>query len=345
MTKPAALAAALCAALLAACDDGIDQPLLEQAGAQEAAPKAAPVFTPAAANQARFTPEVATAADRTPAVLRAQVLLDRARFSPGVIDGTAGENLRQAIAAFEEANGLAVDGKLDEAVFARLTELDPRPVMAEYLVTAADVAGPFIGTVPEELEALSRLPALGYATPAEALAEKFHMTEELLVALNPGVDFAVAGTRILVADRGSDRLEGKIARIDVLKGERAVRIYDASDRLLCFYQATIGSEVMPTHEGTLKVLSVAHEPSYTYDPARLNFGGSKTKLTLAAGPNNPVGSVWIDLSRDTYGIHGADEPKEIGKRFSHGCVRLTNWDAEEIASAVKAGVTVRFLDA
>ena len=278
-----------------------------------------------------------------PAMVRAQILLDRTRFSPGIIDGLGGGNTRQAIAAFEEANDLEVDGELDAKVFEQLTSGDSDRVLRDYTITQADVAGPFIGTVPEDIQALGQLEAVGYTDAREALAEKFHMSEALLDALNPGVDFARAGQRIVVASTGPDALEGKVARIDVNKAESAVRAFDADGRLLAFYPATIGSGEMPSPTGTHTVRAIAPEPNYTYDPSRVSYGDGGSKVVVPPGPNNPVGSVWIDLSKDTYGIHGTPDPAEIGKTASSGCVRLTNWDVEQLAGAVEQGVEVRFL--
>lgn len=277
-----------------------------------------------------------------PAIARAQILLDRANFSPGVIDGLGGDNTRQAIAAFEKAANLPEDGVLDAEVFQRLTAGDAGKVMADYTITAADLAGPFIGQVPSDLQAMSKLAAVGYATPLEALAEKFHMTEGLLRALNPGVDFSKAGQTIIVAAVAQTDLAADVARIVVDKTERSVRAYDANDRLLAFYPATIGSSARPAPSGDLTVVGVAPEPNYTYDPDRVSYDRGDRKVIVPAGPNNPVGSVWIDLSRDTYGIHGTPDPSKVGKTFSSGCVRLTNWDAEQLASRVKPGVRVVF---
>jgi lipoprotein-anchoring transpeptidase ErfK/SrfK len=334
-------------ALLSACGDG-SVTAEEKAGLSDGPAASAqvqpPVLKRSVVDQAEFSPDAVASQDRTPAVLRAQVLLDRARFSPGVIDGKPGENVRQAIAAFEEANGLPTDGQLDEAVFRRLTEIDSRPALKEYVIAPEDVAGPFVDRIPtDDLEAMSKLPALSYTGPAELLGEKFHMTPELIQALNPGADLTKAGTRIVVANTEAAKLEAPVQRIEVHKAERAVRAFSADGKLLAFYPATIGSDERPAPSGELKVLAVAPEPTYTFDPKRLTYKGPKTKVTIPAGPNSPVGSVWIDLSEDTYGIHGSSEPKEIGKRFSHGCVRLTNWDAEALAAAVRPGARVSFV--
>jgi lipoprotein-anchoring transpeptidase ErfK/SrfK len=277
-----------------------------------------------------------------PAMARAQILLDRTRFSPGIIDGLGGENTRQAIAAFEEANDLTVDGELDARVFEKLTAGDSARVLNDYTITEADVAGPFIGPVPDSIEALAELETVGYSNPREALAEKFHMSEALLDALNPGVDYSRAGQTIVVAQTGPNELQGDVARIVVNKAESSVRAFAADGTLLAFYPATIGSSQTPSPSGSYTVRAIAPEPNYTYDPSRVSYGDGGKAVVVPAGPNNPVGSVWIDLSRDTYGIHGTPEPAEIGKTASSGCVRLTNWDAEQLATGVKAGVEVRF---
>ncbi|OMG60935.1 MULTISPECIES: L,D-transpeptidase [Brevundimonas] len=330
-------------AVLAACGSPAETPRPEQAPVAETAASAlnreaveAAVFETVAApvegQPAR--PDAATA--------RAQILLDRANFSPGVIDGLGGDNTRQAIAAFEKAAGLPQDGVLDAEVFRRLTSGDDGRVLTDYTITAADLAGPFIGQVPADLTDMAKLQTVGYATPLEMLAEKFHMTEGLLQALNPGVDFGKAGQTIVVAAVAKTELTGDVAHIVVDKAERSVRVYDAADRLLAFYPATIGSSTRPAPSGDLTVVGVAPEPNYTYDPDRVSYDRGDRKVIVPPGPNNPVGSVWIDLSRDTYGIHGTPDPSKVGKTFSSGCVRLTNWDAEQLASKVKPGVRVTF---
>jgi len=312
-----------------------------------AAPSAAatPALQPAGVNAAPFTTGAMEATDRTPTLLRAQVLLDRAKFSPGVIDGKPGENVRQAVEAFQTAHGLPADGQLTQAVFDALVQADTAPVLKSYTLTADDLKGPFLPT-PDNLLDQSKMQHLGYQSIQEALAERFHMTEDLLAALNPGVNFNQAGAVITVAAAGDDTLPAKVASIEVDKAQRSVRAFDAKGALLAFYPATIGSTDRPAPDGVLKVANVAQNPTYVFDPARLTFkpkGAPDKRTVVPSGPNNPVGLVWIGLSQPTFGIHGSDDPVHIGKTASHGCIRLTNWDAEELASAVKAGVKVTFV--
>ncbi|KAA2235773.1 L,D-transpeptidase family protein [Salinarimonas soli] len=283
----------------------------------------------------------------SPAILRAQVLLDRARFSPGVIDGRRGENVGLAVRAFERQHGLKEDGEIDPEVLARLAEADARPALKEYTITDADLKGPFTKEIPERFEDKAELDRLGYTSPEEMLAERFHMDEDLLEALNPGKSFDKAGTRILVADVETPKPEAKVRRIEVDRSAKALRAFAEDGSLVAYYPATIGSEDKPTPEGVHEVTAVAPNPTYTYRPDKYQFKGVEAKkaFTIKAGPNNPVGSVWIDLSKDTYGIHGTPDPAKVGKTASHGCVRLTNWDAEELAGMVEKGVKVEFTGA
>jgi lipoprotein-anchoring transpeptidase ErfK/SrfK len=280
-----------------------------------------------------------------PALLKAEVLLDRAGFSPGVIDGRDGTNLQHALEAFETANGLTADGTLDAATLNALTTADAAPAMQSYVITADDEAGPFIGTPPKDYLALSKLPALAYSTPLQALGEKFHMDQKLLQALNPGADFTKVGQTLLVAAPRATPRDLQVTRIEVDKSDDEVRAFGADGKLLAFYPATVGSTERPAPSGVFAVTSVAPHPAYFYDPARLTFtpAGAKGKLRIAPGPNNPVGSTWIALTVPTYGIHGSPDPTTIGKRQSHGCVRLTNWDAVELGRSVKKGVQVAFV--
>lgn len=314
-------------------------PVLTRTQIEQGVPVPQPAGVPVPAPIPAGQPPVAVPPDA--GLIRIQVLLDRSAFSPGTIDGLAGENTRQAIEAFRKANDLGDGDLADQALLDRLVAVDAAPVTAEHILTAADVAGPFS---PPPVQDLAALAAAGtnFSNPLERVAERFHITEALLQGLNPGVDFSKAGQRIVVP-AVNDAPLAEVARIIVDKGEKAVRAYDASGRLLAFYPATIGSSDRPAPSGVLTVKGVANEPDYTYDPSRLTYGPGGTKVIVPAGPNNPVGTVWIDLSRDTYGIHGSPDPSKIGKTASHGCVRLTNWDVEQLAAAVKPGVVVRFI--
>lgn len=284
-------------------------------------------------------PEPAAPLLPSPAIVRAQILLDQFGASPGVIDGYDGENVRKAIMAFQAMAGMEVSGTLDVQTVGLLeTGL---PVIGAYVVTVEDM-GEINGPVPSDYAEKAQLEFLGYASVAEKLAERFHMDEKFLLALNPGSAFA-AGETIAVAMIGSNR-SGVVARIEADKVLRQVRAYDAEGMLLAAYPATIGSEDNPSPSGSYVVEVVATMPNYTYNP-KINFqqGENAKVLTIPPGPNGPVGSMWIALSKPTYGIHGTPEPAQIDKTGSHGCVRLTNWDAEELGSMVSPGVTVDFL--
>jgi lipoprotein-anchoring transpeptidase ErfK/SrfK len=292
---------------------------------------------------AEWKAQAVTPQARKNALLRAEVLLARAHFSPGVIDGQDGGNLQNAIAAFETARNLPVDGKMSEAVWQALSK-DAQPALTDYIVTADDVKGPFLPKVPTDMAEMAKLPAMSFTGPVQALAERFHMDEALLKSLNPGADFGVAGTKIVVAGLGADKLKASVTRIEVDKTKRQVRAYGPGEALLAVYPATVGSTERPAPSGDFAVRTVAPNPTYTYDPSRLTFGkASNGKLTIQPGPNNPVGSTWIDLTIPTYGIHGTPDPRLVGKTASHGCVRLTNWDVRQLGAAVKKGTVVAFV--
>ncbi len=273
------------------------------------------------------------------AIVRLQILLDRAGASPGVIDGYDGDNVRKAVFAFETMRGLPADGIVDPDTLAALEA--GGPVIGTYVVTAEDVAA-IVAPIPSDYAEMAQREFLGYQSVAELLSERFHMDVDFLVALNPSATFT-AGETIIAAAYGPD-LEGEVVRIEADKTLRQVRAYGADDRLIAAYPATIGSEDNPSPSGTHIVEAVAPMPNYTYNPG-INFqqGENTEVLTIPPGPNGPVGSMWIDLSEPTFGIHGTPEPARIDKTGSHGCVRLTNWDANELAAMLKPGVPVVFL--
>ena len=278
-------------------------------------------------------------------VLKLQVLLDRARFSPGEIDGKFGENVEKAITAYASAQVLDPTKGMTDDLWKALTS-SGEPVIKEYTISEADVKGPFLEKIPAKMDDMKDLPALSYRSPREKLAEQFHMSEELLSALNPGQRFDKPGTTILVANVSNQSLSKKAARIVVDKVEQTLRVYDKSKGLIAFYPVTVGSTEKPAPDGQLKVISVARNPTYRYNP-EYAFKGVKSKepFIIRPGPNNPVGAVWIGLSMRGYGIHGTAEPGKVSKSESHGCVRLTNWDALQLASIVAKGVIVEFQEA
>lgn len=282
---------------------------------------------------------------RSALVARVQIALDRAGFSVGVIDGYAGENYAGALAAFQSVNNLEVTGTVTPPTWELLSAAFGDDVMQTYSITSEDLAADYIAEVPSDYGEKAKLEALSYTSPAEMLAERFHMDEDFLRSLNPSADFATVGEVILVANPMRPIREASVRHIVVDGHNGRVQAFDGEGLLVADYPATVGSTSTPSPSGTHEVVAVVENPNYTYNP-NINFtqGDNTEVLTIAPGPNGPVGSIWIDLSKPTYGIHGTPDPSKIAKSQSNGCVRLTNWDAEELSKLVSKGTIVEFLE-
>jgi lipoprotein-anchoring transpeptidase ErfK/SrfK len=247
--------------------------------------------------------------------------------------------MKQALSGFQKSRNLPVTGKLDDATWNALNA-DAAPTVVAYTLAEADVAGPF-RPIPDDMMEKAKLPTLGYATVQEGLGEKFHASPGLIDKLNPGKNLTRAGEQIMVPNVTGTPALPPAARVVVSRDSRVLTLEDAGGRLLAQYPASTGSEHDPLPIGQWKIDAVARNPTYNYNPKLFwdaKPGDSKTKV--AAGPNNPVGVVWIDLSIPHYGIHGSPVPGLIGKTESHGCIRLTNWSAAEVAGLVQAGTEV-----
>lgn len=342
--------------------------------------------SPAAVNAAEPGGHEALDAFSPELTLKLQILLDRAHFSPGQIDGHMGDSTRKAFAAFERFKGFTDEPTATAENWGRLLDLGKasgdaskapslvqtralrdlgrskrggaqygesapanvgsaeQSALIQISIPEAGIKGPFVKKIPETMKAQAHVHRLSYRNADEKLGELYHSSPQLLHALNPGMKFSKAGQRIWVPNIHSEKPEGEVTKVVADKRSAEVMAFGQDNRLLAVYPATIGSSQKPTPDGETEIVKVTRNPWYTYDPRVVNFKEVKTKriLRIAPGPHNPVGLVWIALAKQGYGIHGAPEPAKVSKTSSHGCVRLTNWDALELSSLVRPGVPVAF---
>lgn len=277
-------------------------------------------------------------------IVKAQVLLARQGVSPGEIDGLDGDNYRKAIDQFRRRENLGGAEIIDAATWLALRGDISADIVSDYVVTREDTKTRFVRRIPHDYARQVRIKRLGYRNAQEMFAERFHMSEGLLRMLNPRGHYRKHDETLHVVSVGRPAPSAEARTVEADKRNGIVRALDAAGKMIAMYPATIGSEDTPSPEGEYEVVRVARNPTYHYDPVK-NFqqGKNKRRLVLPRGPNNPVGTIWIELSKPTFGIHGTPEPSRISKASSHGCVRLTNWDAEELAQLVRPGTTVRFI--
>lgn len=302
-------------------------------------PAPAASWTLAGINNAQWSESIGTG--QFPMYARAHVMLNNAHASPGAIDGSSGKNTLKAISAFQQMNGLKATGTLNQATWdALVAKQAGKPAFIEHTLTAANVKGPFVKSIPSDYALQSKMKGLYYTRVSEAVAEQFHIDEDFLKKLNPTATFK-AGEKILVPNVRNE-LPEDIHLIVAVKSARQLYLFNSRNQMIASFPATIGGTSTPSPTGSHKIVGVTRNPYYSYSPSNFIQGKNLKPLSLPPGPNGPVGNIWIGLSKRSFGIHGTPNPSMISKTSSHGCIRLTNWDANDLGRKVKSGVTVIF---
>jgi lipoprotein-anchoring transpeptidase ErfK/SrfK len=309
-------------------------------------PTTAIASAPPAASINRATTARVGPGSSGPAVLRVEILLDRAHFSCGQIDGRYSQNLKNAIEAYQSAHQLRVDGVVGRSVWQFLNQ-DSAEAVIEHRISREDLAGPFVDKIPQDMVAKSKLKGMYYESPLQEFTGKYHASAALLQRLNPGQSFDRVGQEILVPNVETPP-PGRAASVvvtglDTKDPVRAasVEALDSTGKVLFYAPANIGGPHDPLPAGEWKVTDIVHNPWYNYNPDLFwDPEDPNTTAKIPPGPNGPVGLVWIGISKPHYGMHGAADPELIGRAHSDGCVRMTNWDALELAKLVEVSTPV-----
>lgn len=326
-----------------------------------AAAQPTPTATPSATATAAATPDDGVDRD----ILHVQVILDHLGFGPGILDGKPGQSLTAALKGFQESRGLNTTGQIDKPTLQALYPYRAWRPTVTLALTQTALAGPYVASIPHDEDQQAKLPGLYYKSPMEKLAEMFHTSPEVLLALNSPTTRLAPGSQVVFPNAlptsrdypqnlpadwrqtlnglNVDATEPEAAKVVVDKSDKVLRVYDKDDKLVAQFSVTTGSTHDPLPIGTWKIYGADYNPKFHYNPALFwDANKSDTKAMLPPGPNGPVGVVWLDLSKEHYGIHGTPEPQFIGRTESHGCVRLTNWDAARLSLMVKPGTPAIF---